>query len=152
MNSVELPDPGFDLQSITPFLEGRLAAATRLAKLCGAITLKYFQQPGVDVIRKGDDSPVTIADREGEQAIRRVLAELYPDDAILGEEFGEQAGTSEYQWILDPIDGTKSFIFRRTTLFDFGGNRSKQGVLGRRYLYSSTQRDGFRSTRKRLLA
>lgn len=91
-------------------LDGRLACAVELAKLGGELTLKYFQTSGVDVERKGDDSPVTIADKQAEQLIREQLSQRFPDDAILGEEFGTHAGTSEYQWIVDPIDGTKSFI------------------------------------------
>ena len=91
-------------------LDGRLACAVELAKLGGRLTLKYFQTSGVDVERKGDDSPVTIADKQAEQLIRQELSKRYPDDAILGEEFGTHAGTSDYQWIVDPIDGTKSFI------------------------------------------
>lgn len=110
MSDAQLPDPGFSLDPIADALEGRLAAAVKLAKLAGDVTLKHFQQSSIEVIRKGDDSPVTIADREAEQTVRAQLAKLYPDDAILGEEFGEQAGTSDFQWILDPIDGTKSFI------------------------------------------
>jgi histidinol-phosphatase len=78
--------------------------------MAGKLTLEYFQVAGVDVERKGDNSPVTIADKQAEQLIRQQLGEKFPDDAILGEEFGVQAGTSEYQWIVDPIDGTKSFI------------------------------------------
>jgi histidinol-phosphatase len=91
-------------------LDGRLATAVELAKLGGKSTLKYFQTTGVDVERKGDNSPVTIADKQAEQLIRAELAKRFPEDAILGEEFGVQEGTSEYQWIVDPIDGTKSFI------------------------------------------
>ncbi len=91
-------------------LEGRLACAVELAKLGGQLTLKYFQTSGVDVERKGDNSPVTIADKEAEELIRHQLSQRFPADAILGEEFGSHAGTSDYQWIVDPIDGTKSFI------------------------------------------
>ncbi len=97
-------------QQLESCLEGRLACAVELAKLGGALTLKYFQTSGVDVERKGDDSPVTIADKQAEELIRQELSQRFPDDAILGEEFGTQAGTTEYQWIVDPIDGTKSFI------------------------------------------
>lgn len=79
------------------------------AKEAGKLTLKYFQK-GVAVERKSDASPVTIADREAEKLLRKRIGEAFPDDAILGEEFGEQAGTSGFRWILDPIDGTKSFI------------------------------------------
>ena len=91
-------------------LDGRLACAVELAKLGGQLTLKYFQTTGVDVERKGDNSPVTIADKQAEELIRHELGVRYPADAILGEEFGSHAGTSDYQWIVDPIDGTKSFI------------------------------------------
>jgi histidinol phosphatase-like enzyme (inositol monophosphatase family) len=72
--------------------------------------LRYFQQAGVAVDRKSDDSPVTIADREAEQLLRRRIEAAYPDDGIIGEEFGTKDADSEYQWIVDPIDGTKSFI------------------------------------------
>ncbi len=91
-------------------LEGRLACAVELAIHGGQSTLKYFQSPSVGVERKGDDSPVTVADKEAEQLIRAQLSQRFPADAILGEEFGSQVGTSAYQWIIDPIDGTKSFI------------------------------------------
>jgi histidinol-phosphatase len=91
-------------------LKGRLAAAIDLAVAGGRSTLEHFQSAGVEVIRKGDDSPVTIADRNAEQLIREKLADSFGEDSILGEEFGEQAGTSGFQWIVDPIDGTKSFI------------------------------------------
>ena len=91
-------------------LDGRLACAVELAKLGGQLTLKYFQTIGIDVERKGDNSPVTIADKQAEELIRTQLSQRFPADAILGEEFGSHAGTSDYQWIVDPIDGTKSFI------------------------------------------
>jgi fructose-1,6-bisphosphatase/inositol monophosphatase family enzyme len=55
-------------------------------------------------------SPVTVADREAEQLLRARIAERFPDDGIVGEEFGIQTGTTSYQWVFDPIDGTKSFI------------------------------------------
>lgn len=59
---------------------------------------------------KADESPVTIADRNTERLIRDRLAAAFPADAILGEEFGVKPGTSGAQWIIDPIDGTRSFI------------------------------------------
>ncbi|MEM9588892.1 MAG: histidinol-phosphatase, partial [Planctomycetota bacterium] len=59
---------------------------------------------------KSDDSPVTIADREAEQLVRELVAEQFPDDAVEGEEFDDTAGSSDYRWVVDPIDGTKSFI------------------------------------------
>lgn len=91
-------------------LKTRLDFAVAIAREAGAITLRYFRQEGLAVERKGDDSPVTVADRRSEEHLRARIVEAYPDDAILGEEFGAVEGTSGYRWILDPIDGTKSFI------------------------------------------
>jgi histidinol phosphatase-like enzyme (inositol monophosphatase family) len=75
----------------------------------GRITLGYFQRE-VTVERKGDQTPVTAADREAESHIRDLIGRFWPDHGILGEEFGEVRGSSPYRWILDPIDGTKSFV------------------------------------------
>ena len=74
-----------------------------------AITLEYFGR-GVAVERKADASPVTIADRRAEESLRATIGEAFPDDGILGEELGETPGTSGRRWIIDPIDGTQSFI------------------------------------------
>lgn len=87
----------------------RMNAATAMARAAGELTLKYFQT-GVEVERKDDNSPVTIADRDAEQLLRDEIANRFPLDAIIGEEFGETDGESGFRWILDPIDGTKSFI------------------------------------------
>ena len=86
-----------------------LEAATEIAKIGGHHTLKYFKQ-NVEVISKADDSPVTIADKETEQIIRGEIEKRYPDHGIIGEEFGRTNEGSNIQWVLDPIDGTKSFI------------------------------------------
>lgn len=91
-------------------LNNRLALALEAARQAGSITLQYFRRSGLAVQRKADDSPVTIADRQAEQHLRQRIAEAYPGDAIHGEEFPQQPGTTGYTWILDPIDGTKSFI------------------------------------------
>lgn len=88
----------------------RLELARRAGVAAGRHTLTYFQRDNYAVERKGDSSPVTVADKEAEQYLRREIAAAFPDDAIVGEEFGTVAGTSGYRWILDPIDGTKSFI------------------------------------------
>ncbi len=90
--------------------EGRLAAMIEVAQAAGAHTLKYFRSAELVVDAKKDDSPVTIADREAEQLVRTMLAERFPDDTVQGEEFEEQVGSSSYRWIVDPIDGTKSFV------------------------------------------
>ncbi|HSD80072.1 MAG TPA: inositol monophosphatase family protein, partial [Solirubrobacteraceae bacterium] len=64
----------------------------------------------LDVERKADDSPVTLADREIERALRARIAERHPEDGILGEEHGREGLDRERVWVVDPIDGTKSFI------------------------------------------
>ncbi len=88
----------------------RLGFARQISIEAGELTLRYFQHSNLDIQRKSDDSPVTAADREAEKLLRQRIAEVFPDDAIVGEEFDDIEGTSEFQWILDPIDGTKSFI------------------------------------------
>lgn len=93
---------------MTPVKE-LLAAATEIARIGGNHTLKYFKKD-FEVISKADDSPVTIADRETEQIIREEILKRYPDHGIIGEEYGKTNEDSRIQWVLDPIDGTKSFI------------------------------------------
>lgn len=90
--------------------EGRLTAMIEIARAAGHHTLKYFRSDALVVDAKTDDSPVTIADREAEQLVRQLVAERFPDDTLQGEEFAEQTGTSRYRWVVDPIDGTKSFV------------------------------------------
>ena len=91
-------------------LLGRLELALAASREAGEITLEYFQRDNFQVERKADDSPVTIADRRAEQHLRERILSAFPHDGVLGEELGEHAGGSGYRWILDPIDGTKSFI------------------------------------------
>ncbi|MGK7313387.1 MAG: inositol monophosphatase family protein [Candidatus Longimicrobiales bacterium M2_2A_002] len=86
-----------------------LTEAVEVAEAAGAVTLQWFGA-GPAVERKADRSPVTIADREAERVMREVLRERFPDDGVLGEEGGEETGVSGRRWILDPIDGTRSFI------------------------------------------
>ncbi|CAN0533408.1 unnamed protein product, partial [Laminaria digitata] len=89
-----------------------IALAHRLADASGPVIRGYFRQP-IPVDGKADASPVTAADREAEQAIRAILADARPDDGIIGEEFGNTGIDAEYVWVIDPIDGTKSFISGR---------------------------------------
>ena len=92
-----------------PSLQEILEFATDAAWHAGRITLHYFQTD-VTVDAKADDSPVTVADRGAETKIRELIKARYPDDAVIGEEHGEESGTSGRRWIIDPIDGTKSFV------------------------------------------
>ncbi len=92
-------------------MQKRLELARKFAQEAGELTLRYFYRlDAVAVERKADESPVTVADREAELLLRKRIEEHFPDDAVFGEEFAEKAGTSGFCWLLDPIDGTKSFI------------------------------------------
>jgi len=92
--------------NLKPYLD----FTTDLAYRAGRITLGYFNA-GVRPDYKADDTPVTAADRAAETFIRGELEKAYPGHAILGEEFGESAGqNASFRWIVDPIDGTKSFM------------------------------------------
>lgn len=73
------------------------------------IPRRYFRNP-LAVQHKSDDSPVTEADKKTESFIREALEKHFPDHGIFGEEFGQKTGTSDYLWVIDPIDGTRSFI------------------------------------------
>ena len=86
-----------------------LEAVQVVARLAGDVALSHYRT-AIAVESKGDGSPVTIADREAEQAARDWIAQRFPADGILGEEFGARDGTSGRRWLLDPIDGTKSFV------------------------------------------
>lgn len=90
--------------------DGRLLALIDISQRAGRHTLNYFRCSDLIVDAKADDSPVTVADREAEQLVRDAIGARFPDDTIQGEEFSEQAGTSRYRWVVDPIDGTKSFV------------------------------------------
>ena len=91
-------------------LDQALAAAVDAARAAGAIAMKYYTG-GFDVTIKPDDTPVTQADREAEQAIVAALGRAFPRWGFLGEEFGAR-GADDIRWIIDPIDGTKNFVRR----------------------------------------
>lgn len=95
-----------DMQSLPVWLD----AAREFARIGGALSLRWFRDRSLAVERKSDDSPVTIADRSAETAIRAAITRRFPDHAIVGEEHGGTLGSRRYEWILDPIDGTKTFI------------------------------------------
>jgi len=93
-------------------LDADIALALRLADAAGEAIRPHFRS-GVESERKGDASPVTIADRSAEEAMRRILKAEVPRDTVIGEEFGSTAGSSGRSWVLDPIDGTCSFLVGR---------------------------------------
>lgn len=90
-------------------LSDLLHVAIDAAYTGGRRALAYFNTR-LEVERKGDNTPVTRADREAEATIRQIIQARYPDHSILGEEQGASAGDGSHRWIIDPIDGTKSFI------------------------------------------
>jgi inositol-phosphate phosphatase/L-galactose 1-phosphate phosphatase/histidinol-phosphatase len=98
--------PELSRMSLDPAL---ITLAHDMADAAGTVIRRYFRTPvGVDT--KSDESPVTIADRETEAAMRALLAQRRPQDGILGEEHGRERLDAEYLWVIDPIDGTRAFI------------------------------------------
>ena len=94
---------------MNPDLRNRYELAVDAARQAGRLALGYFDRDIV-VEWKADESPVTRADREAESLLRQALAKAFPDDGFLGEEHGEEPGSSGFRWIIDPIDGTRSFV------------------------------------------
>jgi histidinol-phosphatase len=91
-------------------LKSRLEFALDVARRASELILGYYQSTSLAVETKRDTSPVTVADREAERLIRDGMQRQFPNDGVLGEELGETPGSNGFRWILDPIDGTKSFI------------------------------------------
>src|SRR5215472_13154580 len=91
-----------------PDFPAALALAEQLADVARRIARQHFRLP-LDVARKTDGTPVTVADRGIEDHMRRLIRAAFPGHAIRGEEFAAEGG-GEFTWVLDPIDGTKSFI------------------------------------------
>ncbi len=91
-----------------PDFPAALALAEQLADVARRVCRQYFRMP-LEVARKTDGTPVTLADRGIEEEMRRLIRTAFPRHAIRGEEFAPE-GTDEFTWVLDPIDGTKSFI------------------------------------------
>jgi histidinol phosphatase-like enzyme (inositol monophosphatase family) len=87
-----------------------LDVAIDAAYEAGKITLEYFQTRSFEVETKADNSPVTMADKRSEERIVEIIRRSFPDHGIIGEESGTSRGSGAATWIVDPIDGTKSFI------------------------------------------
>ncbi len=96
----------------TPCPEPFIAFAEELAEAAGAVVRRYFRTP-LAVADKADRSPVTVADREAEAAMRALIERRWPEHGIIGEELPPLRADADYVWLLDPIDGTKSFITGR---------------------------------------
>jgi inositol-phosphate phosphatase/L-galactose 1-phosphate phosphatase/histidinol-phosphatase len=113
-------------------LDEAVALAERLVEASAAEIRPRFRQP-IATERKADISPVTEADRAAERAIRAILAAERPADGIIGEEYGNETGTSAFTWVIDPIDGTKAFMTGRSTFVTLigllDGDRPILGVI-----------------------
>jgi len=83
--------------------------AAHLAHISGDVIKPYFRAD-LNIETKADASPVTIADKQAEETMREAIMKQFPDHGIIGEEFGEHQPDAAYQWVLDPIDGTKNFV------------------------------------------
>jgi len=88
-----------------------LAVALQAAKSARKLILSYYNGD-FDIEIKADQTPVTVADRKAEQIIRKTINSAFPDHGIFGEEYGADSKDTEYLWLVDPIDGTKSFVKR----------------------------------------
>lgn len=100
---------------MNPDWRARHELLVRSARTAGRHALTYYPdahaaQFADQVIWKGDNSPVTVADREAEAMLRRDLLTAYPEDGFLGEEYGETPSRNGFRWVADPIDGTRSFV------------------------------------------
>ncbi|MFY9289071.1 MAG: inositol monophosphatase family protein, partial [Alphaproteobacteria bacterium] len=100
------------------------------------IALKYFRKE-IPVDDKADKSPVTQADREIEQRLRELIGKKFPNHGVIGEEYGTQNAGAEFVWVIDPIDGTKSFATGRplfgTILGLIHGNAMAVGMIEQAY-------------------
>jgi histidinol-phosphatase len=90
-------------------LDDRIAPAAELARITGTVALRHYRSR-LTIETKADGSPVTEADRAAETAARAWVRGRFPDDGILGEELGEERPGAARRWVIDPIDGTKSFV------------------------------------------
>ncbi len=95
--------------STPPIDQATLDTAVSLVRAAGDRTLQWFRSADLEIVSKGDGTPVTAADRDAERFLREHLAEAFPGDGVLGEEEAPTASTTGRRWIIDPIDGTKAF-------------------------------------------
>ncbi|MBN1605489.1 MAG: histidinol-phosphatase [Polyangiaceae bacterium] len=96
--------------SVTPELDEFRSLLHELARESSALIRPLFGRPDLPVDLKEDHSPVTSADRGAEELMREMIRQRFPSHGVLGEEFGPDRTDAEFVWVLDPIDGTKSFI------------------------------------------
>lgn len=121
-------------------IQSRLALALDATFDAGNAILRQFQGLAIDVVWKHDGSPVTKADKEAETILRQRIHNVFPTDAIIGEEHEEAKGTSGFKWIIDPLDGTESFI-RKVSVFGTLVGLEKGGEMVAGLCYMPAQRE-----------
>jgi histidinol-phosphatase len=94
---------------MSPDWRSRYELAVEAARRAGDLARTYYEST-FEIELKPDASPVTIADKGAEELIRTLVGKHFPNDGFLGEEFGDQPGTTGFRWVIDPIDGTRSFV------------------------------------------
>src|SRR5210317_2002294 len=94
-----------------PTMNTLLSTALEAAQSAREVILSYYNG-NFDIEIKADQTPVTVADRAAERTIREIISKAFPDHGIFGEEYGAENKKTEYLWLVDPIDGTKSFVKR----------------------------------------
>ena len=109
-------------------LQSRLQFALDMSVKADELIMSYYRDAGLTVEVKGDDSPVTLADRGAEKLMRELIAKEYPGDGVIGEEFENTESQSGYRWILDPVDGTKAFVYGVPQFGTLIGMESPTGV------------------------
>jgi myo-inositol-1(or 4)-monophosphatase len=124
--------------------------AAHLADVAGEVVRAAWARPDIEVETKADGSPVTVADREAERAMRAEIARVHPGLGIVGEEYGPDHADADLCWVLDPIDGTKSFVSRVPLFTTLVGLRYRGqpllGVIDQPILRERAEGDGRSAT------
>ena len=113
------------------FYQEILQFTHQLCDIATEVSKRYYRLNDAKILQeiaKEDDSPVTIADREIEEKIRQAIMKKYPTHGIIGEEFGDHQSDADYLWIIDPIDGTSSFIVGRPIFGNLIAFAQKQDI------------------------
>jgi histidinol-phosphatase len=121
-------------------IQSRLALALDATFDAGKAVAEYYFGMGIDVVWKGDGSPVTKADSRAEKILRERISAVFPDDAIVGEEHEDEHGTSGFKWIIDPLDGTEAFI-RKIPIFGTLVGLELDGVMVAGICFMPAQRE-----------
>jgi histidinol phosphatase-like enzyme (inositol monophosphatase family) len=121
-------------------ISSRLALALDATFDAGKAVAEYYFGMGIDVVWKGDGSPVTQADERAEKILRQRISAVFPDDAIIGEEHEDEHGTSGFKWIIDPLDGTEAFI-RKLPIFGTLVGLEHQGEMVAGICFMPAQRE-----------